>query len=190
MNYSHLKKPEVLILFSGGADSVLMLKTAQSLNKSSYCLLIDYGQLHKQELFVAKEYLRKNEIQHQIIELKHFNVGSGLTKNGKPGMYEGVHPMYVPSRNLIFVSLAVSYAEAGNIPEVWYGADESDYYNEFPDCKQEWVGRVNKVLEINGSRKVKLSAPLEGLSKENVLGILHNVYNVKDEEIFSGYGDL
>ncbi len=188
MKYQDLVRPDVIILFSGGADSVLMLELAKSLNKKPYCLLIDYGQKHIQELSVAKEYLRKNNIEFDIVQIKNLHIGSGLT-SGKPGMYENVHPMHVPSRNLMFVSIAASYAEAGKIPEIWYGADESDFYNEFPDCKQEWVGRVNKVLEVNGSRQVRLVAPLCGLSKEMVLDILTTVYNINPTIMFSGYGE-
>jgi len=183
-------KPDLLILFSGGADSVLMLEIAKSLNKTPFCLLIDYEQKHDLELTVAKDYLKKNDVRFELVHIKGLNVGSGLTKNGYPGMYENVHPMHVPSRNLMFVSIAASYAEAGKIPEIWYGADESDFYSEFPDCKQEWIGRVNKVLEINGSRKVKLSAPLSGFSKELVLEILFTIYKISPDDLFSGYGDL
>jgi 7-cyano-7-deazaguanine synthase in queuosine biosynthesis len=89
----------------------------------------------------------------------------------------------------MFVGIAASIAESKEIDTVWYGADWSDYINEFPDCKQEWFGRLNKVLEINGSAEIKLEAPLSGLSKENILCLLESA-GVDLNKIFSGYGDL
>jgi len=97
--------------------------------------------------------------------------------------------MHVPSRNLMFISIAASIAEDKGIGTIWYGANWDDYLNEFPDCKQEWVGRVNKVLEINGPRPIKLEAPLLGLSKEDILRLLDS-FGVSETDLFSGYGDL
>ena len=41
---------DLVILFSGGADSVLMLEMALELEMSPFCVLIDYEQLHIEEL--------------------------------------------------------------------------------------------------------------------------------------------
>jgi 7-cyano-7-deazaguanine synthase len=183
------EKYDIVILFSGGADSVLMLEMALSMGKTPYCVLINYEQLHIEEIEVANDYLNKKQIDHRIVEINGLGVNSGLTGHGVQGTYKGVHKMHVPSRNLMFVGIAASIAESKEIDTVWYGADWSDYINEFPDCKQEWFGRLNKVLEINGSAEIKLEAPLSGLSKENILCLLESA-GVDLNKIFSGYGDL
>ena len=91
----------------------------------------------------------------------------------------------------MFISLAASIAESKNINRIWLGADFSDRLNNFPDCYQEWVYRVNDVLNINGSIPINLEAPLLGMNKELILSSLENNYNVDiEKEIFSGYGDL
>ena len=91
------------------------------------------------------------------------------------------------SRNLIFISHAASYCEERGIRLIWYGADYSDYENRFPDCYQEWVGRLNKLLEINGSMPLRAEAPLLGLTKQSILGILES--RGLDKHIYSGYDD-
>ena len=183
-------KENLVMLYSGGADSRLMLELAFETGKIPYCVLIDYGQAHIAELKFAEAQLMNKNVNYQTVEIKDLNINSGLTGNKEQGTYKGVHSMHVPSRNLIFIGIATAIAESLGIDTIWYGADWSDYLNEFPDCKQEWVGRMNKVLEINGSSKIKLEAPLVGLSKENIIQILLKTFNVQKSDLFSGYGEI
>lgn len=184
---SEVRDRDLVVLFSGGADSFAMVKLAKELKKKPFCVLIYYEQLHADELNAAETYLSDKEIPYQLVNLTDLRINSGLTGNGNKNRFEGVHEMYVPSRNLILISIATSIAENKGIDTVWLGADWSDYLDAFPDCKQEWIGRVNKVLEINGSSMIKLEAPLLGLSKENVLKL---VEDFAPHYMHSGYGDL
>ena len=178
----------LVILFSGGADSILMLELAIGLKLRPHCVLIDYGQSHIEELDYACEYLTKRGITWDTVKITGLNVDSGLTGDGAKGTYEGVNEMHVPSRNLMFVSIAASIAENKNIDTIWLGANWDDYLNRFEDCKQEWIGRVNKVLSVNGSTKIKLQAPLNGLSKEIITKIL-TLGSIDKSQYFSGYGN-
>lgn len=179
----------VVILFSGGADSVLMVKMAQTFGKIPYCILIDYEQLHIDELRCAQSFLRENDIPFRIVKLHGLGVQSGLTGRGEKGRFEGVHEMHVPSRNLMFVGVAASIAEDMGIDLIWYGADYSDYINKFPDCMQPWFGAMNDVLGINGPYPMRLEAPLAGLSKKTILDMLESK-GITNEQMYSGYGDL
>jgi len=180
---------DIVILFSGGADSVLMVEMANAFNKIPYCVLIDYEQLHIAELRTAKNYLRDNEVPFRVVKLHDLAVQSGLTGRGEKGRFEGVHEMHVPSRNLMFVGIAASIAEDMGVDTIWYGADFSDFINQFPDCMQPWFGAMNEVLKINGPNPIRLEAPLAGLTKETILNMLKK-RGVDEKEIFSGYGDL
>ena len=180
---------DVVILFSGGADSILMLEMAYAFGLTAYCILIDYEQLHIDELRYAEKYLRKDDIPFRIVKLHGLGVQSGLTGRGEKGRFEGVHEMHVPSRNLMFVGIAASIAEDMGIDLIWYGADYSDYLNKFPDCMQPWFGAVNDVLGINGPYPIRLEAPLAGLSKRSILDMLESK-GITDEQMFSGYGGL
>ena len=182
-------KFDMVILFSGGADSILMLEMAYAFGKTPYCVLIDYEQLHINELGYAEKYLRKDDIAFRTVRLHGLGIQSGLTGRGEKGRFEGVHEMHVPSRNLMFVGIAASVAEDMGIDTVWYGADYSDFINKFPDCMQPWFGAMNDVLQINGPTPIKLEAPLAGLTKETILEMLDSK-GVTSKDMYSGYGDL
>ena len=81
---------DVVILFSGGADSVLMVKMAEAFGKIPYCILIDYEQLHIDELRYAQSFLRENEVPFRVVKLHGLGVQSGLTGRGEKGRFEGV----------------------------------------------------------------------------------------------------
>jgi len=181
---------DVLILYSGGADSRLMLEMAKSLKKTIYCVLIDYGQKHIKELEFAKNHLEKEIVDYQVVSLSGLGIESALTGLGTGSLYEGVSEWWVPGRNLMFVSIAASIAEMRNIETIWFGADYSDREALFPDCYQDWVLPVNEVLKINGSKPLKLEAPLLGMTKEMILETLKTVHNITEDDLFSGYGEL
>lgn len=180
---------DLVILFSGGADSILMLEMAKEFGKTPYCVLIDYEQLHIDELKYAEKYLRKNDVPFRTVKLHGLGVQSGLTGRGEKGRFEGVHEMHVPSRNMMFVGIAASVGEDLGIETIWYGADFSDFINAFPDCMQPWFGAMNEVLQINGPKPMKLEAPLSGLTKETILEMLESK-GITSKDMFSGYGDL
>jgi len=182
-------KFDVVILFSGGADSILMLELAKDFNMTPYCVLIDYEQLHYQELEYAKRYLDKVRTPYRVVKIHGLQIQSGLTGAGQKGRFEGVHEMHVPSRNLMFVGVAASIAEDMGCDTVWYGADLSDFDNQFPDCMQHWIGAMNILLQVNGPKPITLEAPLLGMKKETILKALF-AKGITEKDMFSGYGGL
>ena len=177
----------IVMLYSGGADSLLMLKLARMAGNTPHCVLVDYGQKHINELEFAKAQLDKEGVKWQIVTVKDLNVDSGLTGDLDEGRWDNVHEMNVPGRNTIFIGLAISVAENMDIDEVWYGPDYSDRINLFPDCYQEYVVKMNEVLAISGVKPIKLVAPLLGMSKELILDILRYQFGIKESEMHSGY---
>ena len=180
---------DLVLLYSGGADSTLLLKIAKSMDKNAFALMIDYGQLHIEELEFAKRYLDGSGIPNMTIKISGYNINSALTGNGEKGKYEGVDIHNVPARNTIFLSLAYGIAESKGITEIWFGANWEDYEHLFPDCTQEFIGRMNNVLEISGVRPIKIYAPLLGMQKYMVKELL-KFYKVDSKEIYSGYGEF
>jgi len=178
---------DLLILFSGGADSTLLLELAKKLGFKPFCLLIDYGQKHIEELSFAINYLGEAHINWQAVKLTGLNVDSGLTGDGEKGKYEGVSVYHVPGRNTIFLSLAFSVAESRGISQIWYGPDFSDRTNLFPDCYQEYVVKINELFKVAGSQIITVYAPLLGFTKEMVLKMLDS-FGVDRSKLFSGYG--
>lgn len=184
MNY------DLLILYSGGADSRLMLEFARQLNREPYCLLINYEQLHNKELDFAKNQLSKLDIPFKEVSIYGLQLNSALTGDGEKGRFgDEVSLWHVPGRNTLFSGVALSVAENFGIEEVWLGADYSDILNNFIDCTQEFVNKVNELYSIASSYPIKFRAPLLKLSKNNILELLKS-FGVEESEIFSGYGNL
>jgi len=183
-NLKKMGTKKVLLLYSGGLDSTLLLELAVQMDLQPYCLLINYGQRHVKELEVAEEWCIKKSVAYRIIDMKDMNIRSKLTTDEI--LYEGVSEWYVPSRNLMFISMAASIAECLKINLIWYGANYSDREDLFPDCYQEWIYSLNKVLSINGSFPIKVEAPLQGMRKETVQK-LAKLFNISKKEVFSGY---
>ncbi len=180
---------EVIVLYSGGLDSTVLLNLAKSMNKKPLALMIDYNQKHIKELEVAKLYVEKNKIENMTVKIAGYNVDSALTGSGGKGIYEGVSIFNVPQRNTIFISIAAGIAESRNIKEIWYGANWDDYENLFPDCMQQYIGSMNKLLEVSGSKPIKVYAPLLGMTKE-IINVLANNYNLTQKDVYSGYGEF
>lgn len=178
---------DLLILYSGGADSRLLLELALKVKRKPYCVLIQYGQKHIAEITFGIRQLKDLEVPFQSLTLSGLNIDSGLTGSGEKGQFEDVSEMYVPGRNTIFLSLAFSVAESRGIDTIWYGADYSDRLNLFPDSIQEYVVKVNELFEISGSKPIKVEAPLLGFTKELVFQMLES-FGVSKEAVFSGYG--
>jgi 7-cyano-7-deazaguanine synthase len=183
---------DLLILYSGGADSRLMLEFALRTHRKPYCLLIDYGQLHKDELQFAATQLGKLSVSYQIVTVGGLLYESGLTGSGEQGTFgkpDEISIWHVPGRNTMFAGIALGVAENRRIGEVWHGADFSDRLNLFPDCYQEYVVKMNELYSIAGPTPVKYMAPLSGMTKEMILELLKE-YGVPENEIFSGYGSI
>jgi len=179
-------KPDLVLLFSGGFDSTVLLELAIALGYNPLCLTFNYGQTHSREVECAKKMCEEKKVEQQIINIP-FPVRSALT-TGEKSLYSGVSPWYVPSRNLIFIAYAASIAEERGINLIWYGANYSGFRNRVPDCTQEWVGKVNEVLQQNGSFPITLVAPLLGMSNELVATIGKKLFGVSEEKVLSGYG--
>jgi len=182
-------KENVLILYSGGSDSRLMLEIAINGGYEPYCLLINYEQLHHEELKFASEQLTKKGINFHEVSINNLKVNSGLTGDGIKNDTEVVHSMHVPGRNSIFLSLAFSVAESKNIDTIWIGCDLDDSINLFPDCTQEYLLKMNEAFKFAGPKPIKIEAPILGISKNTVNDILRNM-DIKIDEVFSGYGNL
>lgn len=184
-NAYNMKK--VIILFSGGYDSTLLFRMAREMEMEPFCLLFDYGQKHIAELERAKALCDSISVPYQVLKIP-IGVSSKLTHGD--AQYEGVSEWHVPARNLTFLSFAAGIAEEKGIDLIWYGANYQDRINLFPDCYQEWVYRLNQLLEINGSRKITVEAPLIGMTKETIEAFGQAAFGIKREETFSGYGEI
>tara|TARA_R110000764_G_scaffold32183_2_gene73106 strand:+ start:519 stop:1256 length:738 start_codon:yes stop_codon:yes gene_type:complete len=175
------KEKSVVILFSGGCDSTVMLHMALEKYDKVYALMIDYGQRHSIELDYGHCYvnsLNNPKIDVRQIDLKclrSLSPTSSLTNNDidTPDVAEvrgeAQPASYVPFRNQIFLSLAMAFAESNNCESVWYGATKVDSMAGVWDADQNFIDRFNAVSELNREKKIKVHAPLLPMDKKDIV---------------------
>ena len=167
---------KITLIYSGGSDSFTLLHHALSQGLDVDCISFGYGQKHIKELEYAKENCNELNLNHTLIDigdpLSIFGSTSLVDVDNKipHGSYkeESMKSTIVPNRNMIFISYAIAYSIANNISEVWYGAHAGDHFI-YPDCRPEFVHRMNDVCGIANYTPVEIVTPYIDESKTAIL---------------------
>lgn len=166
---------KVVVIYSGGMDSFTVLNRAIHDGKEVYALSFDYGQKHVKELECAASVCKSLKVEHKIIDISSINqllAGSSLTDNIEipEGHYEAesMKSTVVPNRNMILLSLAVGYAVSVKASQVYYGAHSGDHAI-YPDCRPEFVMRMNDVCQIANYEPVEIFSPYLTVTKTDIL---------------------
>lgn len=172
-----------IVLLSGGLDSAVTLYIAKSKGFECFCLIFDYGQRHKREIRAAKKVAGATGCKYEVIKITLPCKGSSLLDkkiniperaNGQTGKRATKIPStYVPGRNIIFLSFALSYAEAINARAIFIGAHAQDY-SGYPDCRPEFYRAFNEVAAEGTksgveNRNIKIEAPLINDTKARII---------------------
>jgi len=172
------KAEKAIVLLSGGLDSSTCLYWAKSRGYSCRALCISYGQRHSRELESARKIaqLAGVPLTHVKLGLPWLAVsalvnskkklpGTALSKIGSGG----IPGTYVPGRNLLFASLAVSWADAENASAVILGPNALDY-SGYPDCRPEFYRALSAAVSKGtaGGAKIKILTPLIRMSKAQI----------------------
>jgi 7-cyano-7-deazaguanine synthase len=167
-----------VVLLSGGLDSATTLAIARDQQFEAYALSFDYGQRHKGELEAAKKIARQIAAkEHRIVflDLRAFG-GSALTDEinvPKDQQTGGIPITYVPARNTVFLSMALTWAEVLKAQDIFIGVNAVDY-SGYPDCRPRFLAQFEKLAAlatragIEGAR-FKVHAPLIDLSKAEII---------------------
>jgi 7-cyano-7-deazaguanine synthase len=166
---------KVVVIFSGGMDSFTVLNLALKQGFQVYALSFDYGQRHKKELDYAARACAALDVQHKIVDISAINQligGSSLTSDIEvaQGHYaeQSMKSTVVPNRNMILLSMAVGYAVSLEANKVFYGAHSGDHAI-YPDCRPEFVHRMNQVCAIANYTEVEIVTPYLDVSKIAIL---------------------
>jgi len=153
-----MKNKKAVVLLSGGLDSTTVLYYAIKHGYKCACLLFDYGQRHKKELKSAVRIAKLNHCEYRVVKISLPWSTSSLTDSDKnipnnknisavnyraPSV-ESLPTTYVPGRNTIFLSFALSYAETLGAGTVFIGANAVDY-SGYPDCRPEYYAEWNRL---------------------------------------------
>ncbi|MUH71721.1 7-cyano-7-deazaguanine synthase QueC [Psychrosphaera haliotis] len=166
---------KVVVIFSGGMDSYTVLNKAIKDGFDVYALTFDYGQRHVKEVQYAKRACEQLNIQHKIVDISAINsiiAGSSLTDDidVPDGHYESdsMKQTVVPNRNMILLSLAIGYAVSLEATKVYYGAHSGDHAI-YPDCRPEFVEKMQNVAAIANYEPVDIAVPYINNDKIEIL---------------------
>lgn len=168
--------PRAVVIYSGGMDSYTVLHRALHEGFEVHALSFHYGQRHSRELEVAEEVCQSLGVAHQVVDIRAIQslVGhSALTDPSQPMpradyAEENMKATVVPNRNMILLSLAIGHAVNLEASICYYGAHGGDHAI-YPDCRPEFVARMNAVAAIANYTPVEIRAPYLHRSKADIL---------------------
>lgn len=173
-------KPRAVVLLSGGMDSATCCYEAAAAGYELYALTVDYGQRARRELRAASDVAQAvGAVQHHVypLDLTLWG-GSALTDEAieipSEGVDENTIPVtYVPARNTILLSLALSWAEVLGAEAIYIGVNNLDY-SGYPDCRPEFIAAYQAVVDVATKATVEgatiqVQTPLQHLSKLDIV---------------------
>jgi len=182
------KRKKAIVLLSGGLDSAVTLYYAISKGYDCYCLIFEYGQRHKREIISAVNIAKKAKCNYKILKMNLPWKGSSLLdKEMRVTRPQGnkvageIPDTYVPGRNIIFLSFALSCAEAIGASAIFIGAHAQDY-SGYPDCRGKFFKAFDRMAQegtktgVRG-KKINIITPIINMRKSQIIktGIKLNV---------------
>jgi 7-cyano-7-deazaguanine synthase len=166
---------KVIVLCSGGMDSVTALYWAQREHDLRAVVSFDYGAKHNErEIPFAAEHAAHLGARHEIIRLDFVNqlFTSDLLKRGgdiPEGHYEdaSMRQTVVPFRNAIMLSIACGLAEsigAEGLVIAAHGGDHAIY----PDCRENFMRAMSEAMQTGTYAGIKLLRPFITLNKAGI----------------------
>jgi 7-cyano-7-deazaguanine synthase len=153
---------KVVVLFSGGLDSVLVAALLKEKGFLVHGLFVDYDQvIAKKEVHVAKELASHLGIPLEFVAIRNFK---DITESALLGS-AGIESTVVPGRNLILVGLAAAYAKKIGAKYVAYGANQADI-ELYPDCRKEFINALDRTLQLG--YEVSLIMPIWSMTKAQI----------------------
>jgi 7-cyano-7-deazaguanine synthase len=173
---------DIVVLLSGGIDSVTALHYAVRQFKKVRAVSFDYGSRHNaQELAHAARQCRLLGIEHTIMPLtmigEHF--ASHLLKSGgkiPDGHYqeESMKQTVVPFRNGIMLAVATGFAESKAAQAVLIAAHSGDHAI-YPDCREAFMTAMSAAIATGTYAQIKLLRPFIGITKGDIVALGHDL---------------
>ena len=187
---------KVIVLLSGGVDSVTALYQAVDSHTVAGTVSFDYGSKHNsQELAFARWHSDYLKIPAHVISLPFVNelFQSHLLQSGGPvpdGHYEDVsmQQTVVPFRNGIMLSIAAGFAESVGAQGVILGAHTGDHAI-YPDCREGFMEAMGRAIQLGTYAELSLICPFVSMSKAEIVTAGHKL-NVDYGRTWSCYKGL
>jgi 7-cyano-7-deazaguanine synthase len=186
---------KAIVLLSGGLDSATTLFFAKKCGFKCFCLIFEYGQRHKKEIGLAKKIARRAKAQFRVLKISLPWKGSSLLDKSidiplSRGKSRGIPLTYVPGRNTIFLSFALSFAEAVGAGTIFIGANSIDF-SGYPDCRPAYYRAFSKLIRLATKsgvtgKAIAIRTPLIRKTKAEIIKLGHRL-RVPFEHTWSCY---
>ena len=165
-----MKNPEGILLASGGMDSTVLAYDLARQNKQIVILFLNYGQhCAEKEYITLKKVIPncyKEDIKTILIGDIYKESNSRMIKEANLWKDNVVaEDLYLPYRNLLFLSIASAYAQSIAAKDVYSAFINSNHAKEI-DCSLEFFTKLEILLEEYGA--VKINMPYREMSKTQV----------------------
>jgi len=171
---------KAIVLLSGGMDSLVCVGEAFRNKCEIYLVHMNYGQKtserEKKSFVEIANFYKVPEKNRKVIDMNFLKQigGSSLTdekiavKNFQ-GDSDIIPDSYVPFRNSIILSLAVSWAEVVGAKTLYIGANYEDSPG-YPDCRPSYYEAFNKLIsEGTKAHDIKIITPVINLKKKEIV---------------------
>jgi 7-cyano-7-deazaguanine synthase len=168
---------KAVVVFSGGQDSTTCLAWAQKRFDEVHALLFDYGQRHRVELDQAAYILNHldGKIPYTLIRLHGLSqcATSALTRPeiaiDATGGLGGLPSTFTPGRNLVFLTMAASFAISRGIFNLVAGVCQADY-SGYPDCRCNTIEALQEAIRLGNDVPIfRIYTPLMFLTKRQTI---------------------
>ena len=182
-----------LVVFSGGQDSTTCLIWALKKFKNVSAITFNYKQRHNVEIECAKNIIEilnsrkdiqldwlndKNVIDHIIVDI------SFLSRLLKTAMIQdleikydndtGLPTTFVPGRNILFLTIAASYAYQKKIRHIVAGVCQTDY-SGYPDCRDATIRSLQATLKLGLDYDIIIHTPLMWKNKAETIKLMQDL---------------
>lgn len=173
---------KAISVLSGGLDCTVATSVFAK-DYDIHAITFDYGQkAFKRELKAAKEICERMNWTHEVIDLPWLGDISNSSLNTSEEIPEpseedldnlekssvSASSVWVPARNMVFTSIAVSYAESIGAEKIIVGWDAEEAAT-FPDNSKEFLETFNELISVGSPEKIEIEAPAIDLNKEEIV---------------------
>ena len=169
---------KVVVLNSGGFDSVVLAHEVSFLNPDAliYDLFFNYGQLnYESEKRCSNKCASKLNHKWKEIILPPFSWSDSVLSGGSN------ESQYIPLRNLVFISYALSFAQSIGANKVYcaFIDPQGAYYD---DTSPIFLEKINVLSDTFG---IKVEAPFIQYTKDGLLKSLVRAYGITKDDVHS-----
>lgn len=173
---------KAISVFSGGLDCTVATCVYDN-DYEIHAITFNYGQkAFVQELKASKKICEEMGWTHEVIDLPWLSDISNSSLNTDEDIpevsendlddidksSETASNVWVPARNTVFTSIALSYAESIGAEIIIVGWNNEEGLT-FPDNSQEFLNEFNELIKVGSPDKIRIEAPAINLNKEELV---------------------